>query len=920
MYHSSFKIFRSDQPEMKNIYDGLLSFKGQWRSYQERVLGEANTYVSDGRIHIVAAPGAGKTTLGIELIRRVGKPCLVLSPRIVIRQQWLERIRSSFFTEKAVMNEEKHTGEILSSDIRYPGLITSITYQTLYSAMTGAKNVEESEDGEKKEEVDFSGFEFLKQVKKAGVGAVCLDECHHLKNEWWKALEKFMSMMDGVTVISLTATPPYDSTPAQWERYTRMCGPVDAEITVPELVKEGSLCPHQDYVWFNCPSEEEAEKIRNFRQRASDMFEFLMADAGLRDALAVHPALNNYEEYFDRMLENPGYLSALLTYCQSKGIPFSKQWTDVLGVEKMPPMSEKWMEYLLQGFLYDDVDSYSSDKKYREALLRQLKEAGLAEKNRVRFLINDKIEKMLVNSSGKLDSILKIASCEHTAMGEKLRMLILTDYIRSEHKSAIGSPEKDAGTMGVIPVFEMLRRRGAGWNPGVLCGSLIIMPDTAKEAFIEELQRIDPGSEQPVFKEFRDPDGTGLGYSEVPVKGKLSLYTRAVTRIFEKGYIQILVGTKSFLGEGWDSPGINSLILASTVGSYVLGNQMRGRAIRICPRDPEKVSNIWHLVCMSSPQEEQERRRMGVEEPELSEDFHTLERRLDGVLGVSYDGTVIENGIQRIQTVRKPFNRRHITQMNEETARRSADRDLVSDQWKSALYSRGIVETADEFRADRKKFRPGMVFVHTLGVQIMITLVEILNILFRLLFRVNGGPAYAAFVGITAVFILLSIVFGGNLIRQLTPMWRFRGISRGVLSALKRTGQITSECEVISEEEDGIWFSAWLRGGTDREKNVYADTLEQMLAPVENQRYLLCHGGNAAYAKEYFCVPDAFASAREKAEIFRSELIPYIGRFRLVYTRNADGRKILLHARAKAFSNRNEYRSDRKKRIKGMLE
>ena len=80
--------------------------------------------------------------------------------------------------------------------------------------------------------------------------------------------------------------------------------------------------------------------------------------------------------------------------------------------------------------------------------------------------------------------------------------------------------------------------------------------------------------------------------------------------------------------------------MASTVGSYVLGNQMRGRAIRINRNDPDKVSNIWHLVCMSTPQEEAERRRMGIEEPEMSDDFRTLERRMEGVRGVSYDGTV----------------------------------------------------------------------------------------------------------------------------------------------------------------------------------------------------------------------------------------------------------------------------------------
>ena len=58
----------------KNIYDGVLSFKGTWRNYQRRVLEEVDQYLEDGKIHIAAAPGAGKTTLGIELIRRMDSP------------------------------------------------------------------------------------------------------------------------------------------------------------------------------------------------------------------------------------------------------------------------------------------------------------------------------------------------------------------------------------------------------------------------------------------------------------------------------------------------------------------------------------------------------------------------------------------------------------------------------------------------------------------------------------------------------------------------------------------------------------------------------------------------------------------------------------------------------------------------------
>ena len=62
----------------------------------------------------------------------------------------------------------------------------------------------------------------------------------------------------------------------------------------------------------------------------------------------------------------------------------------------------------------------------------------------------------------------------------------------------------------------------------------------------------------------------------------------AVTQLFQEGLIQVVIGTKSLLGEGWDAPCVNSLILASFVGSFMLSNQMRGRAIRVWPEDPDK--------------------------------------------------------------------------------------------------------------------------------------------------------------------------------------------------------------------------------------------------------------------------------------------------------------------------------------------
>ena len=59
-------------------YEGILEFHGTWRSYQARVLQNVSRYLSDDKIHIVAAPGSGKTTLGIELIKRLNANTLIL--------------------------------------------------------------------------------------------------------------------------------------------------------------------------------------------------------------------------------------------------------------------------------------------------------------------------------------------------------------------------------------------------------------------------------------------------------------------------------------------------------------------------------------------------------------------------------------------------------------------------------------------------------------------------------------------------------------------------------------------------------------------------------------------------------------------------------------------------------------------------
>lgn len=177
-----------------------IKFKCTFRSYQQRILDSADLYLSDGKINIVAAPGSGKTILGLELIRRLGNPCIILSPTTTIREQWGERFNESF------LPDGYNIDEYVNYDLNKIVLINSITYQALYSAMNKISYSNEDE------EVDYSNIDLFKLIKDNGIKTICLDEAHHLQNEWQKALEKFIKALDkDITIISLTATPPYDA-------------------------------------------------------------------------------------------------------------------------------------------------------------------------------------------------------------------------------------------------------------------------------------------------------------------------------------------------------------------------------------------------------------------------------------------------------------------------------------------------------------------------------------------------------------------------------------------------------------------------------------------------------------------------------------------------------------------------------------
>lgn len=79
-----------------------LKFKFTWRSYQEKFLSRFEKHIKDKHLHIVAPPGSGKTILGLEMLVRIDKPTLVLSPTLTIRNQWQSRLESFFYRQERI--------------------------------------------------------------------------------------------------------------------------------------------------------------------------------------------------------------------------------------------------------------------------------------------------------------------------------------------------------------------------------------------------------------------------------------------------------------------------------------------------------------------------------------------------------------------------------------------------------------------------------------------------------------------------------------------------------------------------------------------------------------------------------------------------------------------------------------------------
>lgn len=152
-----------------------------------------------------------------------------------------------------------------------------------------------------------------------------------------------------------------------------------------------------------------------------------------------------------------------------------------------------------------------------------------------------------------------------------------------------------------------------------------------------------------------------------------------------------------------------------------------------------------------------------------------------------------------------------------------------------------------------------------------------------------------------------------------SPYKRLERIGEGIRKALVANGMLEDERCRVRVESGTVIHCAYLKGGTGRDKALFAECVNDFYSPVENQRYLLVSLKRFKGKNGFFCVPNVFATNKDLAESFLKYVKPYLGKYELVYTRSEEGRRILLKARVKSLANRQK-RIVSRERVKSALE
>ncbi len=922
-------------PTRSPAADFPVRFTGKLRPTQRAAASVVKKQLAAGRrrIHIVAPPGSGKTVLGLYLwTEYIRRPAVVLSPNSAIQAQWISQTR--LFRVASAAEPVR-----FSTDPTRPGLLTSLTYQSVTLPRRGGDDLDtaaialwqerlvaenQAEDPQEAEvwiddlrqrnrryyeerlaayrkqvrdQMALSGaalrtlhqsaLDTLYRLRDCGVGLVILDECHHLMGHWGRVLADARELLQEPIVMGLTATPPDRSgrAPEDIERYDEFFGPVDFEVPIPAVVKDGYLAPYQDLAYFVRPTTEELSYLATTDREFHEVVEDLCRGGEEDQSGRGHRSLVDWASgvMAERQLptgkmsswtalerRDPELAKSLPLFAVARGIPIPDgvpkpdpeavvgqiELSGLPRIEVLVPVLDRYIRWCLLR------SENAADHELAQQAIARLRVLGMQITETGPRPCASPVGRVMAYSRAKTQALLQILKTEQAVLGERIRAVVIADYEKTSAVSAEVSHLLDEEAGGAVAAFRALLSdpETDRLDPVLVTGSTVLVDDDLAERFETAARRWLQNHQVDVAFDRIEDDGfhmlTGRGAAWCP-----RVYVRMITELFQQGVTKCLVGTRGLLGEGWDAHKVNVLVNLTAVTTSMSVNQLRGRSIRLDPDDPEKLADNWDVVCVA---------------PEFTkglDDYRRFIRQHETIYGLTDDGA-IEKGVGHVHAAFTELEPEGIegslAMLNTEMLRRAARRK--------------------EFRA---LWRIGQPYcpepMHALEIKPVGALAS------------SGFPPF----------------------RRAGEPWSVSSLAlavgNAVLAALREAGLLSRSYRVRAGDRAGGYVRVFLQNAPQEDGQLFTRCLQEVLGPLERPRYVVPRYTDevtdtwlsrilpeilARYVRKrrrrfamLHAVPSPLAKKKALAMIFGRHWNEYVSPGTPLYAHGTEGRELLERAR-----------------------
>ena len=872
----------------------LVKFPIKFRKYQNEIIKTFDDLrkKGDNRFHFVAPPGSGKTIVGLELIRRIGKKAVIFSPNSAIQIQWIQKLHDMTDQMQISANPKDLTD------------ILSLTYQSI--------TVKDRDTGELHE----NAKKIIDDLKD--YHTIILDECHHLVAFWAEIINSLIS--DESIIIGLTATPPLDKSQREINAYLEIVNDVDYQIPLPAVIKEGNLAPFQDLIYISEPTDNELELLN---QNDKKFKELLNKFKGFQAPLIsiqhwIEDRIENYYDKknklipFDELLKkNPDICIAFTRFCfKERGyIPLSVYIIDEM--EEEPTIDD--LMIVLEDYALNYLIKNEDTKIFYDELKNSLNEIGFnLTRNGIRQTKSDSVN-VLGLSENKMIAMKEIIKQEMINLQEDLRCLVLTDYEKGKYLDGTSA----------ISVMEYLTSDSETdkADPILVTGSTVLVDDDLLPHFLKYANDFFKQKNLNVDIEYEKKEGF---YEVYGVGGdwNTKTYVLMITQMLELGLTRCLIGTRALLGEGWDSVKLNTLIDLTLVSTFVSVNQIRGRTLRKDTDNPIKVANNWDIVIIAK----------GIERG--SYDFERVSKKHSQYYGLS-DDNVIEKGIGHLHPLLTNINlsllSAHKDDLNKYMFSKSMDRYSVYEKWKVGkpyksyeLLSLDFVpqkeniryqipqakkKEIDDIRFIIKKRKKQSVLVPIFASVASLIGLYIMNVTFiiniSLLVSINALSFFLLYFYRVRSYLSKrkAKLEENNTLNDVIIV--FSHVIFDSLKEMKIIEENINENDIKCTKRDDGSYRVFLNNSQKSE--IFAQSLSELLSPIQNQKYLIerkeirtdniikrvIRNKITQTVLNYHPVPSILGKNRESAEIFKKYWNEYISDGELIYSRSKDGKDII---------------------------